>query len=148
MHGEGVAPRHLLLRHEDGSLVRRGARPGRVFLGGHRIERREVDAPLELRLADPDIGPLLAVAPAATATSAPRTRDYGAGGRRAVAADGGDRSPASFLLPDPDPADRPGPVRRCRRRRPAGVAPARRDPASRRRDATRSSTSGATTARS
>jgi len=64
LRGEGVAARHLVLRHEgDGWVVERAE--AAVYLGGMPVERLPVDRPLALRLGDPDSGPLVEVAPAA-----------------------------------------------------------------------------------
>jgi ABC transport system ATP-binding/permease protein len=76
IHADGVAPRHLLLRHEDGIWFVETLDSAGVFLHGQRIERRQVDGPLELRLADPETGPLLAVAPGIGDEAATPTRDW------------------------------------------------------------------------
>ena len=57
-----------------------------VFMDGRPVERVLVDRPLELRLADPDRGPVLEVAPAELDEIAVETTDWGtaAGGRPAT----------------------------------------------------------------
>jgi ABC-type multidrug transport system ATPase subunit len=97
---EGVAPRHLLLRHQDGVWFVEPLDPARVFLRGVRIERREIDGPLELRLADPDVGPLLAVGPAADGEVGGATSDWGTVDGDVLDRDVREQPAASFLLPD------------------------------------------------
>src|SRR2546430_10947790 len=64
VHEAGIAPRHLVLRHQDGAWFVEALDGAPVFVRGLPVERREIDGPLELRLGDPDSGPVIAVAPA------------------------------------------------------------------------------------
>src|SRR5437867_3541243 len=98
LHDQGVAGRHLLLRHEDGNWFVEALEPARVFVRGQRIERCKVNGPLDLRLADPDVGPLLVVTPAVEDGAGAPTRDW-VTNRDVPGSDVRER-PTTFLLPD------------------------------------------------
>jgi ABC transport system ATP-binding/permease protein len=101
LHHKRVAPRHLLLRNEDSAWFVMPIGTAQVFLHGRRIERREIDEPLELRLADPEVGPLIMLAPAPEDNGGGLTLDWTATGARArPAPEAPERRPTSFQLPD------------------------------------------------
>src|SRR4051794_21027143 len=104
----GVAARHVVLRHTDGAWFAEAVGSAAVFVDGLSIERREIDQPLELRLADPDAGPLIEVSPAGQDGAGMATRDWGPVEddiRSAVR----ERPAVSFLLPDTVPRIGPDP---------------------------------------